>query len=77
MRLPMPGHFTGDEFFTQTFENLQKLEEFIKSSDVILNCFDSREARYLPCLLGSIHQKPVLSVGIGFDSFVSVLQNQP
>lgn len=45
----------------------------VTDNDVILNCFDSREARYYPCLLGGIHNKPVLSVGIGFDSFISVL----
>ena len=38
----------------------------------MLNCFDSREARYFPTLLGTLYNKMVTSIGIGYDSFVII-----
>lgn len=72
----MPGHFGEEDLLESQAQKLQELEQLIAHSDILLNCFDSREARYFPCLLGSIYNKPVLSLGIGFDSFVSIIQSR-
>ena len=74
MKVPMPGHFVVETQENQLFEDLTKLEEEIKDHDLLLNCFDSREARYFPTLLGALHNKKVFSIGIGYDSFVIVNQ---
>ncbi len=68
----MPGHYITDEQIDVTYKDLQVIEEEIKNHDVLLNCFDSREARYFPSLIGALHNKLVLSIGIGYDSFVIV-----
>jgi ubiquitin-like modifier-activating enzyme ATG7 len=72
MKIPMPGHFVTEETFPSVFRDLKRLEELILTHDVIFNVFDSREARYFPTTIGSLFNKNVISVGIGYESFIVV-----
>ena len=66
--VPMPGHVVINE--EESKEAFEKLHELVKSHDVIFLLTDSRESRWLPALLGHQSEKIVITVGLGFDSFV-------
>lgn len=53
----MPGHSIGsnEEALKENLENMLKLEELIKEHDVIFLLTDSRESRWLPTVLASLH----------------------
>lgn len=72
MTVPMPGHFVTDERIDSVYSDLLRLEELVREHDIIFNVFDSREARYFPSLLGALFNKTVISIGIGYDSYVIV-----
>ena len=66
MEIPMPGHAV-----TQGIQELTlKLEDLIKKHSIVFLLTDSRESRWLPTLLGALHQKIVITVALGFDEFV-------
>lgn len=72
MTVPMPGHFVTDERLDSVYSDLIKLEELVKGHDIVFNVFDSREARYFPSLIGALFNKTVISIGLGYDSYVIV-----
>lgn len=47
-----------------------QLEELIKDHDVIFLLLDSREARWLPTVQGIAHNKLVITIAVGFDTFL-------
>lgn len=53
----MPGHSVGESWLQQTLDTIVQLKELIKQNDVIFLLMDSRESRWLPTLLASVHQK--------------------
>ena len=56
--IPMPGHIVqGEAAVKECVEATKKIEELIKSHDVLFLLLDSREARWLPTLLGTVHKK--------------------
>lgn len=73
LKVPMPGHFVVESQIEEVCKDLEILEEEIKNHDILLNCFDSREARYFPSLLGALYNKKIMSIGIGYDSFVIIV----
>ena len=68
----MPGHSIGDDpkLREDVFKNMNKLEELIKEHDVVFLLLDSREARWLPTVLASVHQKICMTIAVGFDTFL-------
>lgn len=68
LSIPMPGHIIVDE--KQFRASFEKIDDLVKSHDVIFLLTDSRESRWLPSLLGSAYDKLVITVALGFDSFV-------
>jgi len=55
-------------------ENTKKIVDqlfnLIKFNDVIFVLMDSRESRWLPTMFCSLLNKPLINVGLGFDSFL-------
>lgn len=70
LSIPMPGHRIDDQNISKTIEDIKILENLILDHDVSFLLTDSREARWLPTLLSSFHEKPVINVALGFDSYV-------
>lgn len=71
--IPMPGHPHAQPEVLRS--NIHKLRELISSHDVVCMLTDSRESRWLPCLMVSASQTqkspPLgLTVALGFDSFL-------
>lgn len=71
-KIPMPGHFCTEKTIDSEFENLKRLEELVKSHDVVFNILDTREARYFPTILSAVYNKLCISVGLGYDNYVIV-----
>ncbi|TPX43321.1 hypothetical protein SeLEV6574_g05134 [Synchytrium endobioticum] len=64
----MPGHAVTDPEHAR--ENLAQLEQLIASHDAIFLLTDSREARWLPTVLGAVHGKVVINAALAFDTFL-------
>ncbi|PIC34208.1 hypothetical protein B9Z55_013931 [Caenorhabditis nigoni] len=72
LTVPMPGHTIDEKDEEQLEKDVRQLEELIKNHDVVFLALDSREARWLPTVMASIHRKIAISVAIGFDTYVII-----
>lgn len=70
MTIPMPDYPIDD--IKQLEQTLDKLNELYMTHDVVFLLTDTRESRWLPTLLGKIHNKPCFTSAIGFDTFVAM-----
>jgi len=68
LSIPMPGHPVEDH--NKFIETITKLEELIKSHDVVFALTDSREARWLPTVICSAFNKILINAALGFDSYL-------
>lgn len=66
----MPGHLIQDQ--DEFNGSVTQISDLIQSHDVIFLLTDSRESRWLPSLLGTYHDKLVITVALGFDSFLAM-----
>jgi hypothetical protein len=55
MMIPMPGHDILSE--QESLRDIQQLEKLITEHDVVFLLTDSRESRWLPTLLSTVHEK--------------------
>ncbi|CAG0890269.1 unnamed protein product [Cyprideis torosa] len=70
LSIPMPGHPFSETERARVKDNIESLETLIDSHDVVFLLLDSREARWLPSLLGAYYNKIVINAALGFDSFL-------
>ncbi|KAJ2712103.1 Autophagy protein 7 [Coemansia spiralis] len=72
MSIPMPGHVVSPSEEAATRAAVEQLDELVAGHDTVFLLTDSRESRWLPTVLGTLHRKIVLCVALGFDSFVAM-----
>ncbi|XP_065581653.1 ubiquitin-like modifier-activating enzyme ATG7 isoform X3 [Artemia franciscana] len=70
LEIPMPGHALSPETENEVKEVVKTLESLIDETDVVFLLLDSREARWLPTLLGAAKKKMVMNAALGFDSYL-------
>ncbi|OAX85200.1 ubiquitin-like modifier-activating enzyme ATG7 [Emergomyces africanus] len=68
LSVPMPGHPITDTSKAECeFEELKKL---VNEHDAIFVLLDTREARWLPTVMGKATGKIVMNAALGFDTYV-------
>eukprot|EP01126_Amoeba_proteus_P056247 TRINITY_DN7051_c0_g1_i11.p1 TRINITY_DN7051_c0_g1~~TRINITY_DN7051_c0_g1_i11.p1 ORF type:complete len:448 (+),score=83.86 TRINITY_DN7051_c0_g1_i11:449-1792(+) len=70
MMVPMPGHPVEEKNEEEMRRVMCDLSELIAAHDVVFLALDSREARWLPTLLGTFYGKIVINTALGFDTYV-------
>jgi len=68
MNIPMLGH----EANTDDHKNIDSLSKLIEDHDVIFLLTDSRESRWLPTMLSSLHNKLTITAALGFESYLII-----
>lgn len=66
----MPGHRIQD--YKATSGSVKEVHQLIKDNDLIFLLTDSRESRWLPTVFGAATGKMVVTIALGFDSFVAM-----
>lgn len=70
LTIPMPGHPIPPSEEDKVRQDAAKLEDLVQSHDVIFMLTDSRESRWLPTLLAARHNRLLINVALGFDTFM-------
>lgn len=68
LSVPMAGHPVTD--VQKTKEDYDKLKQLVDEHDVIFLLMDTREARWLPTVMGKAAGKIVMNAALGFDTYV-------
>eukprot|EP00980_Cylindrotheca_fusiformis_P020041 scaffold7133_cov116-Cylindrotheca_fusiformis.AAC.2 len=67
LSIPMPGHQEPRESIQASVETLDKL---IQEADAVYLLTDTRESRWLPTIMASAHNKPLINAALGLDSWL-------
>ncbi|KAJ3023351.1 UNVERIFIED_CONTAM: Autophagy protein 7 [Siphonaria sp. JEL0065] len=68
LNIPMPGHPSTS--LEATKKDVAALKQLIDDHDVLYLLTDSREARWLPTVIGAAAGKIVINCALGFDTFL-------
>ncbi|XP_050433414.1 ubiquitin-like modifier-activating enzyme ATG7 [Adelges cooleyi] len=68
INIPMPGHEANSE----GLHDVDRLSKLIQDHDVIFLLTDSRESRWLPTMLSTLHNKLAITAALGFDSYLVI-----
>ena len=77
LNIRMPGHAVQPEDVENCTRDVNKLEELIQSHDIVFLLTDSREARWLPTLLCTVHKVPAITTALGFHSWLVMRHGIP
>ena len=75
--IPMPGHPVGPNEAEQVQRDVAQLEALVQSHDIVYLLTDTRESRWLPTLLATVHRKLTITVALGFDALVVMRHGIP
>ncbi|CAJ0601763.1 unnamed protein product [Cylicocyclus nassatus] len=70
--VPMPGHTVSSSEEASLERDVALVDDLVANHDVVFLALDSREARWLPTVLATIHGKMAFSVALGFDNYVVI-----
>ncbi|KAM3577008.1 hypothetical protein VYU27_001149 [Nannochloropsis oceanica] len=71
MTIPMPGHpLVSEADQANARKDIEKLDGLVQECDVVFLLTDTRESRWLPTVLAAVHDKMLLNVALGFDTFM-------
>ena len=70
LSVPMPGHPIFSTELESVEQDILQLIHYIQTRDIIFLLTDTRESRWLPCLLGKVYHKTIITIGLGVDSFL-------
>ena len=72
MAVPMPGHPVSDKQKDEIAENIDKFDRLVAQHDAVFLLTDSREARWLPTMVATRHNKIAINSALGFDNYVAM-----
>ena len=70
LSVPMPGHPIFPNELEGVEQDVLQLIHYVQTSEIIFLLTDTRESRWLPCLLAKVFHKTIVTVGLGIDSFL-------
>jgi len=70
LSIPMPGHALTEAEVDSAAAATAQLEGLILEHDVVFLLTDTRESRWLPTLLCANHDKMLINVALGMDSYL-------
>ncbi|VDN23575.1 unnamed protein product, partial [Cylicostephanus goldi] len=70
--VPMPGHTVSSSGEAALEKDVALVDDLVAQHDVVFLALDSREARWLPTVLATVHGKMAFSVALGFDNYVVI-----
>lgn len=70
LSIPMPGHTLTEAEIENAAAATAQLEALILEHDVVFLLTDTRESRWLPTLLCANHDKMLINVALGMDSYL-------
>ena len=68
LSIPMPGHASENDASLQT--TVAELDRLIRETDVVFLLTDTRESRWLPTVIASVHDKILINAALGLDSWL-------
>ncbi|EKG04087.1 ubiquitin activating E1 enzyme, putative [Trypanosoma cruzi] len=70
LTIHMPGHRIDKQRESDVIAEVERLDTLIQEHDVVFLLTDSRESRWLPTLMATTHNKPLINAALGFDTYV-------
>ncbi|RNF16828.1 putative ubiquitin activating E1 enzyme [Trypanosoma conorhini] len=70
LTIHMPGHRIDKQREAEAIAEIERLDALIQAHDVVFLLTDSREARWLPTVMATAHNKPLINAALGFDTYV-------
>ncbi|KAM0747191.1 E1-like protein-activating [Meredithblackwellia eburnea MCA 4105] len=77
LSIPMPGHPVPPNLVDKAKADVKQLEDLMEVHDVTYLLMDSRESRWLPTVIGTAKKKLVMTVALGFDTFLVMRHGVP
>lgn len=77
LSIPMPGHQVSSTETAGVCETIERLNQLVDEHDVVYVLTDTRESRWLPAVLCQFHDKLLINIALGFDSYLVIRHGSP